>query len=325
MPMNRRLLALTLAALATAASAAASGPRAARRTVAITVDDLPLAGADEGQKGAPGQSEMLAVNRALLRGLKTHGAPATGFVVQSRVDSAGETGVAILRRWIRDGFELGNHTYSHPDFNAVDVAAEEAEVMRGEGSFLPMMRAAGRADMFFRFPMNHTGDTQAKHDEMQHFLARRGYRLAACTIDNEDYLFSRAYDAARAGHDARLAAKVKAAYLDYTATEIDYYAQLGRKVFGYEPPQVMLLHANRLNAEAIDDVLRLFERRNYRFVTLAQAQSDRAYAVPDTLATPFGMMWGYRWARELKVPVDGRLETEPPDWIARAAGNAARN
>jgi hypothetical protein len=30
---------------------------------------------------------------------------------------------------------------------------------------------------------------------------------------------------------------------------------------------------------------------------------------------PFGWMWGYRWAKELNVKVDGRTEPEVPAWI----------
>jgi len=41
------------------------------------------------------------------------------------------------------------------------------------------------------------------------------------------------------------------AYLTYTAVEIEYYASLHEKIFGREIPQVMLLHANRLNADVI--------------------------------------------------------------------------
>ena len=77
----------------------------------------------------------------------------------------------------------------------------------------------------------------------------------------------------------------------------------------------MLLHANPLNADALDEILRLFEERGYRFVTLAEAQSDAAYRVPDTFVTRFGPMWGYRWARQRGIKIDGRLEPEPPAWV----------
>ena len=50
----------------------------------------------------------------------------------------------------------------------------------------------------------------------------------------------------------------------------------------------------------------------YRFVTLRQAQSDPAYRTSDTYVTPEGPMWGYRWARELNIKVDGRQEPEAP-------------
>jgi hypothetical protein len=30
-------------------------------------------------------------------------------------------------------------------------------------------------------------------------------------------------------------------------------------------------------------------------------------------------MWGYRWARERNVKVDGSLEPEPPPWIGEYA------
>jgi hypothetical protein len=146
-------------------------------------------------------------------------------------------------------------------------------------------------------------------------LKQRGYEVAVCTIDNEDYLFNRAYIQMLAKRDNTSAAKLRTEYLAYTAVEIDYYASLHKQVFGREIPQVMLLHANRLNADVIDKILGNFEEKQYRFVSLEAAQSDPAYRVPDTLVTTFGLMWGYRWAKELDIKVDGSLETEPPEWI----------
>src|SRR5262249_35840870 len=111
------------------------------------------------------------------------------------------------------------------------------------------------------------------------------------------------------------AGKLRAEYLAYTGTEIDYYAGLNKQVLGYEPPEGMLLHGNRLNGDLIEDLLRIFEKKQYRFVSLAEAQADTAYTGPDTYVTKFGPMWGYRWAVERKVKVDGVLEPDPPKWI----------
>jgi hypothetical protein len=69
-------------------------------------------------------------------------------------------------------------------------------------------------------------------------------------------------------------ANVRAAYLAYTAAEIDWYTALDKQVFGYEPPHVMLLHDNPLNADTVEEVLALFEQQGYKFVALAEALKE---------------------------------------------------
>ena len=236
-------------------------------------------------------------------------------MIQSGVESLGGLGTRILKEWTSQGFDLGNHTYSHPDINDLSPEQIEQEIVRGESTLGPLMKEAGKKLAFFRFPMNHTGDTKVKHDAIAAFLSQRGYRLATCTIDNSDYLFNDAYVRILAKNDDVSAQKLRHEYLAYTSAEIDYYAALNKQVFGYEPPQVMLLHDNRLNADVIEQVLKLFEEKQYKFVSLDAAQSDAAYRTPDTYITKYGPMWGYRWAKERNVKVNGSLEPDPPKWI----------
>jgi len=287
------------------------------RSVAITVDDLPYAGGAQIAASAsevPSTAEI--VNRKLLAALQAHRVPVTGFVIQKTVESLGPAlGTSILKEWTSRGFDLGNHTYSHADLDGLSAEQMEREIVRGESTAGPLMKEAGKKLAFFRFPMNHTGDTKEKHDAVAAFLLQRGYRVATCTIDNSDYLFNDAYVRMLAKNDGQAAQKLRAEYLAYTNAEIDYYAALNGQVFGYEPPQVMLLHDNRLNAEVIEQVLRLFEQKEYRFVSLDVAQSDAAYRTPETYITKFGPMWGYRWANERSVKVNGSLEPDPPKWI----------
>jgi peptidoglycan/xylan/chitin deacetylase (PgdA/CDA1 family) len=286
--------------------------------VAITIDDLPYAISGDRPPATAASPYADSINRAIIAALGRRHVPATGFVIQLRAEQLGDTaGLRILKEWTDAGLDLGNHSYSHPDFNQLSVDRIEDEIVRGETAIRPLMARVSKPLQFFRFPFNRTGDTRDKHDRIAAFLSRHGYRVATCTIENEDWVFNTAYVRALARGDTATAARVRSAYLDYTKTEIAYYANLSRQVLGYEPPQVMLLHDNKLNADAIGNVLSLFEQAHYRFVTLQAAQADPAYQTPDTVVTKDGPMWAYRWARSRHVTVNGALETEPPTWVSQ--------
>ena len=291
------------------------------RTVALTFDDLPLA--DAGSAGmTPAERIAVAqtVNRAILAGLRRHHAPAIAFVNENKVTAYGaaEPNREILRQWIVSGNDLGNHTFSHADLSKISTDAFEKEVVDGEASIKPLMAEVGKPLRFLRFPFNHTGETPEKQRSVSDFLKQHQYEVATCTVDNSDWIFARAYRVMLAKRDSRSARRLRSAYLSYTEKEINYYSQLDRQIFGRDIPHVMLLHANRLNADTIDQLLKIFELMKFRFVTLSQAQADPAYRTPDTYVTPEGPMWGYRWAHELHIKVDGRLEPEVPAWITQS-------
>lgn len=296
---------------------------AQNRTVAITIDDLPYASGEDTIK-SPSENAKPAksVNCTILTALQKHHASATGFVIESHVGQLGSSGAEILKLWISKGFDLGNHTYSHPNFSDVSEEEFENEVIQGESTFRPFMeQRAQPSQLFFRFPYNDTGDTKAKHDSIASFLLKRRYRQAPCTIDTGDYFFNSMYVKMLARHDEASAKRLRAAYLTYTSGEIDYYAALNKQVLGYEPPQIMLLHASRLNASLIGPILQMFVDKGYKFVSLKEAEVDPVYQIPDTFVTKYGMMWGYRWAHERGVTVNGSLEKEPPEWISQYGKN----
>ena len=84
--------------------------------MAITVDDLPAHGA------LPPGTTRLAIAERMIRVLKQHAVPgAYGFLNAGQIDTSPEHG-DIVKAWVRAGFNLGNHTYSHMDINRVPVA-----------------------------------------------------------------------------------------------------------------------------------------------------------------------------------------------------------
>jgi peptidoglycan-N-acetylglucosamine deacetylase len=93
----------------------------------------------------------------------------------------------------------------------------------------PHFLSAGKVPRYLRFPFNHTGESAAKHEAIAAFLAARGYKVAACTIDNEDDLFNEAYLRMLARNGEVSAARLRNVYRAYTATQIDYYSGLTNK------------------------------------------------------------------------------------------------
>jgi peptidoglycan/xylan/chitin deacetylase (PgdA/CDA1 family) len=291
------------------------------RAVALTFDDLPFVYPSDEEVRSVRRRALLASKR-IQRALAGNGAPATAFVTEEKLDALGDVGTRILHAWDRGPFELANHGFSHGDSNKMTLAEIEQEVLQGERISKPLARKAGRSLRFFRFPFNHVGDTQDRRIAVEQLLARHGYRLAASTIDTSDYLFGQAYERAISRSDGEMQGRIERAYLAYSRQQIQYYSDLNAKVLGYRPPEIIVLHLNSLNAAVADRLLKVFKELDYRFVSLAQAQSDRAYQQSPAHATRFGPMWGYRWARERGIKVDGSLEQEPPQWIATyAAGN----
>lgn len=314
-PLMAMLALVGFSTWAVVASAEEPTPPKAGRVVAITFDDLPYAG--EGSR--PSIDAAIVAQRHIVSVLRRGRIPATGFVNEDKVQALGPAGPRLLAEWNKGLLALGNHGYSHFDSNDLNVAWIEQEVVKGEATIRPMAVSSDRSIPFFRFPYNHLGETETKRLAIEKLLASRGYKLAASTIDTSDYLFNNAYERAFAKRDRTMMQRIEQAYLDYTRVQIAFYGELGRKVLGREAPAIILLHANRLNAATIKQLLGLFRSADYRFVSLAQAQADQAYSTMPTVATKFGPMWAYRWARERQVKVDGRLEQEPPAWISAYA------
>lgn len=242
-------------------------------------------------------------------------APATGFVNEIKLQELGKDGLAIFRKWNRGIFHLANHSFSHADSNKLTLPEIEQEVVQGQRATRPLAEAAGRSLRFYRFPYNHVGDTEEKRIGIEIILARHGYRLAASTIDTSDYVFNKAYERALKQKDKATRSRLETAYLDHTREQAVYYSDLSNKVYGYRPPEIIVLHLNSINAATAGRMLQIFKDLNFRFVSLEEAQADPAYEQSPPMATKFGPMWQYRWARVRGVRVDGGLEKEPPQWV----------
>jgi peptidoglycan/xylan/chitin deacetylase (PgdA/CDA1 family) len=288
---------------------------ASSRAIALTFDDLPFVAAGGGYFPAASRTTS-----ELLRVLKAHRAPAIGFVNEAQLDVGKQRREreALLQQWIDAGMTLGNHTYSHPDFNAVTIEEFKDQIVRGEPTITRLMAPHGSGQRFFRHPMTHTGNTREKKDAIDAFLAARGYRIAPHTIENSDFIFNVVYARALAANDRALGSRVRDAYLELTADATAFAERTAPTIFGRDIPQTLLLHANVLNADCLDVLLFWLETRGYRFVSLEEAMNDPAYATKDTMVSAHGPTWLWRWANSLGLKISGQGDPDVPVWVLDA-------
>lgn len=292
-----------------AARAQSAGATAApRKEVAVTVDDLPLNGPSYGIE------RLRAMTDRLLEGIGRHRIPAVGFVNESLLYVPGETDarIAILKAWAEAGVELGNHTFSHVSFRAVPPAEYEDDFVRGDALTRALLKQKGRTPRYFRHPFLHMGPTAEAEKSFEGFIAERGYRVAPVTVDSMDWMFLAAYSKARSRGDAEALRRVSDEYLRYVGLRLDFSEEAAAGLFGRPIKHILLLHANELNADNFDGLVRVMRDRGYGFITLEEALTDPAYQSPEkyTGTSDWLAHWSFSKGREFKPPT-------PPDFIQK--------
>ncbi len=273
------------------------------RQVAITIDDLPAGMADR----LPA-AEITAMTTKLLGTLRDQKIPVVGFVNEKKLYKTGEVDERIkaLQMWLDYGFELGNHTFTHASLNQVGLKAWEDDVVQGE-SVTRMLLAQKKMKLrYFRHPYLDVGRDLLTRREAEAFLVERGYRIAPITLDGWDWMFAGLYEDAKKRNDTAYQQQIVKEYLAHHDAAIAYAEQLSAKVVGYEPKQILLLHASNLEADHIGELLELLRKRGYRFITLEDALSDPAYSLPNTYVGEEGTDWIEQWAiTQGKIPQGG--------------------
>ena len=280
------------------------------RRVAITIDDGPVVGEmrDLGN--------FQRISSGLISSLQAEKAPATIFVNERQLNVPGQRDgrAAVLDQWLDAGFELANHTYSHPSLNRVPLWQFQDDIVRGDVIMRPLMERRGRKLVWFRYPFLHSGMDADTHQKVMDFLEQRNYRVAPVTVDYADYSFAGLFTRLLRAGDQSTAEKVKLAYLDQVDVGFEHAENVSRDLFGYEPPQILLIHCNELNSVALRDSIGRMRKRGYSFITLDEAMTDKIYLRPDTFAGSGGS-WLSRTAIHMGRPLAPNSGPQLPGWI----------
>lgn len=289
------------------------------KKLCISIDDLPAVTYGTGKSGLEKE-----ITEKLICTFLKHRIPAIGFVVgksvykKARPDSGS---LEMLELWLNNGCDLGNHTFSHPDFNSVQDQEYFNDILRGQVVVEPLLKAHGKTARYFRHPYLHTGRDSVSGRKLQRFLDEHGYTVSPVTIDNDDYIFAKAYHRAIANHDRAQALSIAECYLDYMEKQLLHFEEKSVEVFGRNIAQTLLLHASLLNADYLDALARIYTKHGYTFVSQEEVLNDPAYATGVRTYSKRGLSWIYRWGMSSgsgEEIMTGDIEI--PENISRYAG-----
>ena len=135
--------------------------------------------------------------------------------------------------------------------------------------------------------------------------------MAPVTFDTSDWQYAALYT------KPEYTERVRREYVAYMESVVAFFEQRSVEVVGREFPQILLIHASQLNADLMPDLLAMFRRRGYTFVTLDHALVDPAYRLPEEYVGSGGFSWIHRWSKTKGMA--GKGEPDPPAWVARAS------
>jgi peptidoglycan-N-acetylglucosamine deacetylase len=263
--------------------------------IAITVDDVPV------HSPYPPGFTPNEVNGQIIAALSAAHVPATAFLNGIGVEQHPET-TAALEQWRAAGLTVGNHTWSHPHLSELTALKFEDEITRNE----PILsRIGGGSDWrWFRYPFLDEGENAAKRIAGRQVLAKHGYRVASVTMSFSDWQWTAPYARCSAAHDKAAVADLERMYLASAKENIGVARDTARKLYDRDIPYVLLMHVSAMSAHMMPQVLQLYRRAGFRFVSVAEAERDPAYReYTDLSLPPPPSPWGIAANKGVQIPV----------------------
>ncbi len=265
-----------------------------KKYICFSFDDLPVV-----SYGITDTNYQKQLFDKLITSLKNNNIPAIGFVNEGKLYDnklLNPFQVNLLNNWVDCGLDIGNHTFSHSDYNSVSFKEYSKDIAKGEIESKKILGRNGKNITYFRHPFIHLGNTKAKADSLSNYLLNHGYLEAPVTIDNDDYLFAFAYQKAKVKNDKMLIEQIGNDYINYTEKRLKFYEKEAFGLFGRDISQVLLLHASLLNSDYIDYLAVMFRKNNYTFVSIDKVLEDDAYKSEITIYGSWGISWIDSWA-----------------------------
>jgi beta-lactamase regulating signal transducer with metallopeptidase domain/peptidoglycan/xylan/chitin deacetylase (PgdA/CDA1 family) len=239
-----------------------------------------------------------ATARLMIAKLTQYKIPAIGFVTGGTIsdgDKLFPVRANIVRLWRDAGFEIGIGGYRHIGFYDNSFSDYTANVEKNEQIVKKILAEKNQSLRYFSYPYLNTGKSNDDHVKFEAWLREHGLTSVKYTIDNNEWMYSYAYDMARNNNDVNTMNEVRTAFLEYMSKMFDHYETYSKDMFGRDIAQTMVLTPSRLVADSFDELSGMINKRGYQFVSMDEALKDEAYQTPENFAGKSGISWFERW------------------------------
>ena len=235
------------------------------RAIAITIVDLPFVG-----EGANFHLNLI------IDCIEKNHIPVTGFIIG---ESAGPNTWPTLERFRQVGKGLGNHTYTHPSLDQRDADTYIEEIAHTDQKLKSLLTSP----KYFRYPYLAMGKG-AKKEQVLDYLATDDYRIAPVTIDSKDFVFNQQLLAVPELERREFLKELAPVYLDYILIQTIDAEKYNRANHFENRAQILLIHANLLNAYMLCEIINLYKELDYHFVSLEDALNT--FPIPTSKTLP---------------------------------------
>lgn len=239
---------------------------AVEREIAITIDDLPLVASKMNTDGNRQRSTQRFTK--IIQAFAKYQVPVTGFVIAGAIEKGQWQ---FLEQFKQAGFMLGNHTYSHWNLNQTNADKYIADLERADKILNPIMTNP----KYFRYPYLAEGNKNSKQKVFD-YLKAHDYIIAPVTIDTKDFDFNEMTYKVPFHSREKYIQKLKPRYLAYIWNQT---LKAEKKAHGQPVKQILLIHANVLNSYLLEDVLEMYKKNGYKFISLTEALKNPAPAL----------------------------------------------
>ena len=255
-------------------------------------------------------------NKMILDNLDNAGIKAIFFVNGSNKTDA--KGQFLLKSWNDRGEKIGNHTFSHPDYNAKEETFEKFsnELLRNDS----IINKLDNYIKLFRFPYLKEGDTREKVNHFRAFLKEQGYKNGHVTIDASDwYINGRLLTRLKENPNADIEG-YRAFYLEHLYDRATFYEDLAVQLTGRHIHHTLLLHHNLTSALFLGDLIKMFRDKGWKVIDAEEAYKDEIFnSEPTNIPAGESLIWALakesgKYESVLRYPgEDGDYEKERMD------------